>query len=124
MPILREQANIIIKRDISPNFISRKLIDFLEEIKVIKPPYTVLQSLVSKTLTNERNRISTILSTFLDTETKIILDQIIIREANLSTLAGFKQDAKNFGFKMMLKERQKQDILRARNVQIGTLQQT
>ena len=29
----------------------------------------------------------------------------------LSKLAGFKQDAKNFGFKMMLKERQKQDIL-------------
>lgn len=111
LPILREQANIIIKRDISPNFIARKLIDFLEEIKVIKPAYTPLQSLVSETLTNERNRISTILSTFLDTETKILLDQIIIREANLSTLAGFKQDAKNFGFKMMLKERQKQDIL-------------
>ena len=36
LPILDERANIIIKRDISPNFIARKLIDFLEEIKNYK----------------------------------------------------------------------------------------
>ncbi len=111
LPTLDERANIIIKRDISPNFIARKLIDFLEEIKIIKPAYTPLQIIISNTLSNERNRIAKILNTSLDIESKNLLDQLMIRETNLSTLAGFKQDAKNFGFKMMLKERQKQDIL-------------
>ena len=35
----------------------------------------------------------------------------MIYEDSLSKLAALKQDARNFGFKMMFKERQKQDTL-------------
>ena len=111
LTILDEQASIIIKRDISPNFIARKLIVFLEEIKVVRPAYTTLQFIISNSLSQERYRIRDTLNTSLTIETKLNLDKLMKREDNLSKLAAFKQDAKNFGFKMMLKERQKQDIL-------------
>ena len=108
---LSKQADTIIKRDISPNFIARELIAFLDEIKVVRPAYTPLQIIVSQSLTNERKRICEILNIELNEEKKLILDQLMIYEDSLSKLAALKQDARNFGFKMMFKERQKQDTL-------------
>ena len=62
LDILSKQADTIIKRDISPNFIARELIAFLDEIKVVRPAYTPLQIIVSQSLTNERKRIYEILN--------------------------------------------------------------
>ncbi|WP_341757956.1 Tn3 family transposase [Candidatus Tisiphia endosymbiont of Ditula angustiorana] len=111
LQVLLNQATQIIKRDISPNFIARELIAFLNNIKVVRPAYTTLQAIVSKSLTAERKRISAILDRELKSEHKEALDQLMVSENTISTLAGFKQDAKNFGFKMMLKERQKYSTL-------------
>lgn len=109
--MLHEQAIQIIKRDIAPNFIARALVIFLDNIKVVRPAYTTLQTIVTKSLGDERRRISSIIDIELGNEHKVLLDQLLIHEDNISKLAGFKQDAKNFGFKMMLKERQKHNTL-------------
>ncbi|WP_341793717.1 MULTISPECIES: Tn3 family transposase [unclassified Rickettsia] len=111
MSMLHKQAIQIIKRDTSPNFIAHALVIFLDNIKVVRPAYTTLQVIVTKSLVEERRRISAIIDKELGTEHKTQLDQLLIHEDNVSKLAGFKQDAKNFGFKMMLRERQKHNTL-------------
>lgn len=111
LPILHEQAIQIIKRDTAPNFIARGLIVFLDSIKLVRPGYSILQTIVSRSLADERKRISFILDTELTDEHKLNLDKLMVSEDSISKLAGFKQDAKNFGFKMMLKERQKRNVL-------------
>jgi len=109
--ILSEQAAQIIKRDISPNFIARELISFLNDLKVVRPGYTTLQTIISKTLNDERKRISNILDRELTDDHKLSLDKFMIGDDVVSKLASLKQDAKNFGFKMMLKERHKHNLL-------------
>ncbi len=109
--ILSEQAAQIIKRDISPNFIARELISFLNDLKVVRPGYTTLQTIISKTLNDERKRISNILDRELTDDHKLSLDNFMIGDDVVSKLASLKQDAKNFGFKMMLKERHKHNLL-------------
>ena len=109
---LYDKAYEIIKLDITPNFIARELITFVNDRKIVRPAYTTLQTIVSKTLTNERNRISNIIDTELTNEYKVNLDGLMISEDKISSLAAFKQDPKNFGFKMMLKERKKHNILK------------
>jgi TnpA family transposase len=109
--VLYKHATEIIKRDTAPNFIARELMVFLDSIKLVRPGYTVLQTIVSKSLSDERKRISSILDKELTDEYKLNLDKLMVSEDSISKLTGFRQDAKNFGFKMMLRERQKYDIL-------------
>ena len=111
LSVLETQATEIIKRDITPGFIARELIAFLNDSKIIRPGYTTLQTVVSRILANERRRLSSILEIELTNDCKSNLDQLMVSEDSISKLAGFKQDAKNFGFKMMLKERQKHSVL-------------
>ena len=108
---LYKEASQIIKRDTSPNFIARELIKFLNDIKLIRPGYTTLQDIISKSLTDERKRISIILDNELTNDHKLSLDQLMVNEDSISKLAGFKEDAKNFSFKMMAKEREKHNSL-------------
>lgn len=106
-----EQIKEIIQRDISPNFIGRELLKFLKHIKVTCPTYTVLQDLISESLIIERQRISAIIDIEIDIEEKKEILQLMLREEGISRLAELHQDAKNFGFKMMLKEREKHKTL-------------
>jgi hypothetical protein len=47
----------------------------------------------------------------LDQSDKLALQQLLAREDTLSGLAALKQDAKHFGYQMMLLERQKRAAL-------------
>lgn len=105
------QVQNIIKLDIAPNFIGRELIKFFQKIKVIKPGYSVLQNIVSEGLAIERNRINAIISKEINTDEKNSIASLISRGDGISILAELHQDAKNFGFKMMSKERQKHGVL-------------
>jgi len=42
---LKMRAQLSVKRDISPNFIARELLDFLQTQKIVRPGYTILQTL-------------------------------------------------------------------------------
>jgi len=109
--IALNQVTQIIKLDITPNFIGRELIKFFKNIKVVQPGYTVLQDIVSEGLTIERNRINDIINNELTSDEKKSISSLILRSDGISILAELHQDAKNFGFKMMSKERQKHKIL-------------
>lgn len=111
LPQLAQKAAQIVRRDVTPGFIAAELIVWLNEHKMIRPGYTTLQELVSAALSDERRRLGSLLADVLDESTKAILDQLLVRDDTLSQLAALKQDAKDFGWRQMVREREKRATL-------------
>lgn len=111
LPQLEQQAAQIVRRDVTPSFVVAELIVWLNEYKIILPGYTTLQELVSETLSAERRRLGNLLADVLDESAKAALAQLLVRDDTLSQLAALKQDAKNFGWRQMAREREKRATL-------------
>jgi hypothetical protein len=62
-------------------------------------------------LVAERRRLAHLIAEGLDTGTHAVLRDLLVREGRLSELAALKQDAKHFGYQMMVAERQKHAAL-------------
>jgi hypothetical protein len=104
---LRQQADQIVRRDVTPGFIVAELIAYLNEHKIVRPGYTTLQTLISESLSAERQRLESLLAGVLDEAAKNALAQLLVRDDTLSELAALKQDAKDFGCRQMAREREK-----------------
>jgi hypothetical protein len=108
-PLLSTQAEQILRRDVSPQFIVIELLAFMQEKKILRPGYTTLQRIVSQVLNAERNRLSTILHKSLTMEDKSALQKLLFEKETetLSGLADLKQDTKDFKSRMIGAEREK-----------------
>jgi len=111
LPQLRQQATQTVRRDVTPGFVAAELIVWLNKQKIIRPGYTTLQELISETLSTERRRLGGLLSQVLDDPAKAALAQLLVRDDTLSQLAALKQDAKHFGWRQMIREREKRALL-------------
>jgi len=111
LPQLAQQATQIVRRDVMPGFVAAELIVWLNEHKIIRPGYTTLQELVSEALSAERQRLGGLLAEVLDDSAKTALAQLLVRDDTLSQLAALKQDAKDFGWRQMAREREKRTML-------------
>jgi hypothetical protein len=111
LPQLTQQAAQIVRRDVTPGFVAAELIVWLNEHKIIRPGYTTLQELVSEALSAERRRLGDLLVEVLDESAKTALGQLLVRDDTLSQLVALKQDAKNFGWRQMVREREKRATL-------------
>ena len=110
---LVQQATQIARRDVTPSFIVTELIAYLNEYKVERPGYTTLQTVISQALVTERERLAQLLSTVLDEATTASLAELLVRDDTLSELAVLKQDARDFGWRQMARERDKRTRLEA-----------
>lgn len=108
---LEHQAIHVVRRDVTPGFVATELIIWLNEHKIIRPGYTTLQELVSRVLSDERLRLERILAERLDDTTIAGLGKLIERDDTLSRLAVLRQDARDFGWRQMVHEREKRAIL-------------
>jgi TnpA family transposase len=108
---LAQQVAQIVRRDVTPGFVATELVIWLNENKIIRPGYTTLQELVSEALSTERQRLSCLLSEELDESAETALKQLLVRDDTLSQLAVLKQDAKDFGWRQMAREREKRATL-------------
>jgi len=111
LPQLGQQATQTVRRDVTPGFVATELIVWLNKHKIIRPGYTTLQELISETLSTERRRLGGLLAEVLDDPTKVALAQLLMRDDTLSQLAALKQDAKHFGWRQMIREREKRALL-------------
>ena len=102
----------ISKRDMNIKFILTELIRFLLDKRIVLPGYSTLQKIISKALNDEYARLERIISDFITEESKAVIEKLLVREDILSYLAVLKQDAKNFGCKMMVAERQKLSVIK------------
>jgi hypothetical protein len=96
---------------VTPGFVATELIVWLNKHKIIRPGYTTLQELISETLSTERRRLGGLLAEVLDDAAKAALTQLLVRDDTLSQLAALKKDAKNFGWRQMIREREKRALL-------------
>ena len=108
---LGQQAALTVRRDVTPGFLATELIVWLHGHKIIRPGYTTLQELISETLSTERRRLGDLLAQVLDDPAKATLDQLLVRDDTLSQLAALRQDAKDFGWRQMSREREKRALL-------------
>ena len=111
LPQLGQQATQTVRRDVTPGFVATELIVWLNKHKIIRPGYTTLQELISETLSTERRRLGGLLAEVLDDAAKAALAQLLVRDDTLSQLAALKQDAKSFGWRQMIREREKRALL-------------
>jgi hypothetical protein len=111
LPVLSERAAQQVRRDVTPGFILAELIALLGHQKIVRPGYNTLQAVISEALAAERRRLSEVVEKALDRDAKAALQQLLVREETLSELAQVKQDAKNFGYRMMALEREKRSAL-------------
>ena len=111
LPDLAQKAAHIARRDVTPGFVAAELIVWLNEHKIILPGYTTLQELISETLSAERRRLVGLLAQVLHDAAKAGLGQLLMRDDTLSQLATLKQDAKDFRWRQMAREREKRTKL-------------
>lgn len=95
------------RRDVTPGFIVAELLAWLGEHKIVRPGHTTLQTLISEALSAERRRLGGLLAEVLDKTAKDALAQLLVRDDTLSELAALKQDARDFGWRQMVQERDK-----------------
>lgn len=101
----------IVRRDITPGFVATELICWLNEKKIVRPGYSTLQKIISKALSTERQRLTGILSSALNAETRNALQALLKKDDALSGLAVLKQEAKDFRWRQMTGEREKRGQL-------------
>jgi len=111
LPHLAQQAEQIVRRDVTPGFVAAQVIVWLQQHKIIRPGYSTLQEVISEALSAERRRLGRVLAEALDNEAKAALAQLLVRDDTLSQLAALKQDAKDFGWRQMAREREKRALL-------------
>ena len=109
--ILLDKSAQLAKRDVTPTFILTELIVFLNDRKIVRPGYTTLQAIIGDALTMERRRLEKWVDETLDETARKEIQKLLVRENTLSELAAIKQDAKHFGYQMMVMERQKRATL-------------
>jgi hypothetical protein len=110
-PALVEKASLWARRDVSATFLLAELVAWLNAEKIVRPGYTTLQTIIAEALAIERRRLEQAVEAALDETARKALDQLIAREETLSALAALKQDAKHFGYPMMVAERDKRATL-------------
>ena len=93
-----------VKRCVNIKFILAELLAYLNKYKIVRPGYSTLQKIISKTLQSERVRLGALIIGSQDKETEVALKQLLIRDNTLLELAALKQDAKNFKYHMMKTE--------------------
>ncbi|KTD12286.1 transposase Tn3 [Legionella hackeliae] len=111
-PILLQQIEQILRKDISPQFIIMELLAFLREKKIMRPGYSTLQKIISRALLNEKARLTTLIQTSLSDQNKRLLKNLLQEEETLSGLAELKRDAKDFKARMMDAERVKLEVIK------------
>jgi TnpA family transposase len=107
LPELYLHLSKLARKDNTINFVLTELLNFLHNKKIIIPGYTTLQDIISKVINDEYKRVGTIIKQQIDNNSKKIIESLLIRDDMLSYLAVLKQDAKDFSYKMMSKEREK-----------------
>jgi len=111
LPALIEAAASLARRDVTPVFVLIELLAFLSAGKIIRPGYTTLQSIIGAALAAERQRLERLIEVGLDAAPRAALRNLFARDDTLSELAALKQDARNFGYRMMTAERRKRETL-------------
>lgn len=111
LPVLQDKATLLARTDVTPTFLLSELMVFLVDRRIVRLGYSTLQTLISDALTTERQRLKQHIEATLNDKTCATLQNLLVHDNTLSELAAIKQDAKHFGYRQMILERQKRATL-------------
>ena len=94
-----------------PVYIFRELLHHLDEHRIVAPSYSFLQELVSKALTAEQHRVTTIVRRALTVADTEALEHLLEEGAGLYALTQLKREPKDFSAGAMKHERQRGEQL-------------
>jgi TnpA family transposase len=100
-PQILIHLGVAVCKDATLEFILLEAIAWFRSHKILRPGYTTMQSIISKTLTLERSRLSKLINLQVEDNTQSTLNMLLATDTALSELSALKQDAKDFKYRMM-----------------------
>ena len=93
---LNQYAKLLAKKHVVPKYIFDLLLDFCHQNKIVRPGYSILQSVVSEALENEKKRLSNKLYTLMDKPLRDDLNKLLEKSDDYYQLTAIKKDQKDF----------------------------
>ena len=107
---LERKAERIALLSTQPLFILREVLQYLTQQRLIAPPYSFLQDLVGKVVTQERNRITGLLEQALTPDIRQQLDSLLEAHESVYRIRTLKQEAQDFTYKALRQEVERRKI--------------
>jgi len=106
--LLSKKATDLLAYYHRPQEIFRALISMIEKENLLLPDYTIMQDIISTAITQEESRLSNIITQQIPEHIREKLSTIIRETEKFYLLTNFKQDLKNFNYRQMKNELEKQ----------------
>ena len=119
-PLLRRLNNVV-KINLEPRYVFDECIAYFGQNRIALAGYTTLQDTISTVLSNERNRIETILNENLAQPTKATLLKLLESNSTFTDLAKLKKMAKDFSASQIAQELKTHKIIRSLYPEIKVL---
>ena len=107
---LEQKAQRIALLSTQPLFILREILQYLTQKRLIAPPYSFLQDLAGKVVTQEHNRITGLLEKALPPDIRQQLDALLQAHENVYRIRTLKQEAQDFTYKALRQEVERRKI--------------
>lgn len=101
------------KHHIVPRFLFDTALDYCSKAKVIRPPYSVLQELISKVLSSEKNRVNNKLYRIMSKDLRYSLDSLLEKDDIFYKFTLVKRDQKDFTTGEIRNTVEKQKLLKS-----------
>ena len=119
-PLLRRLNNVV-KINLEPRYVFDECIAYFGQNRIALAGYTTLQDTISTVLSNERNRIETVLNENLAQPTKATLLKLLESNSTFTDLAKLKKMAKDFSASQIVQELKTHKIIRSLYPEIKVL---
>ena len=109
---LSEKACRAAKVSSQPIYVFRDLMHYLEDQRLVMPGYTSMQDLIGQALSQEQERLATILSQYLSSSDKENLNQLLEDSPGLYEITQLKREPKDFSVSEIKREIQRGEQIR------------
>jgi len=109
---IQEKARQSVRLSSKPIFIFRDLLAYLEKWRVVLPPYSAMQKIVSKAILEERSRLAALAEEHITVHTSKTLQELITTEESSYPLTTIKKEPRDFKHKQISKELARRETLR------------
>jgi TnpA family transposase len=111
-PLLK-RLNDVVKINLEPRYVFDECIAYFGQNRIALAGYTTLQDTISAVLSNERNRIETVLNDSLSSGTRATLLKLLESSNTFTDLAKLKKMAKDFSTSQITQELKTHKIIRS-----------
>ena len=119
-PLLK-RLNDVVKINLEPRYVFDECIAYFGQNRIALAGYTTLQDTISAVLSNERNRIETVLNESLSSGTRVTLLKLLESNNTFTDLAKLKKMAKDFSTSQITQELKTHKIIRSLYPEIKSL---